>query len=158
MVLRWAPLSWYCKIRIVSWKGPNGCECSKACLAYLEVFLPDLNAFLYSLNICVKQRSVCPTYALSQSGHVSLYAPDLLYLSRVWGFGISRFWSVLLVRRVILLSVFLKMFVIKVVSLPKYVKGAHLCVFFSGLWLGVTVGCLGVGCVCVCVSGTHCSA
>ena len=52
-------------------------------------------------------------------------------------------------RRVILMSVFLKMFVIKVVSLPKYVKGAHLCVVFSGFWLGVTVGCLGVGCVCV---------
>ena len=43
-------------------------------------------------------------------------------------------------RRVILMSAFLKMFVIKVVSLPKYVKGAHLCVFFSGFWPGVVVG------------------
>jgi len=122
------------------------------------VFLPDLTAFLCSLNLCVKHRPVCPTYGLLQSGDVSLYAPDLLYLSRVWGFVISSFWSVLLVRRVILMSAFLKMFVIKLVSLPKYVKGAYLCVVFSGFWLGVAVGCLGVGCVSVCVSGTLCCA
>ena len=41
---------------------------------------------------------VCPPYALLQSGHVSLYAPDLLYLYRVCGFGISSYWSVLLAR------------------------------------------------------------
>ena len=106
---------------------------------------------LCSLNLCVKHCPVCPTYVLLQSGHVSLYAPDLLYSSRVWGFVISSFWSVLLVRRMILMSAFLKMFVIKVFFLPKYVKGAHLCVVFSVFWLGVAVGCLGVGCVCVCV-------
>ena len=48
------------------------------------------------------------------------------------------------------MSAFLKMFIIKVVSLLKYVKGAHLCVVFSGFWLGVTVGCLGVGCLFMC--------
>jgi len=42
--------------------------------------------------------------------------------------GISSFWIVLLVRRAILMSAFLKMFIIKLVSLPKYVKGAHVCV------------------------------
>jgi len=47
------------------------------------------------------------------------------------------------------MTAFLKMFIIKVVSLPKCVKGAHLCVVFSCLWLGVAVGCLGVGCACV---------
>ena len=73
------------------------------------------------------------------SRHVSLYAPDLLYLSRVWGFDISSFWSVLLVRRAILMSAFLKMFVTKVVSLPTYVKRAHLCAVLPGFWLGVTV-------------------
>ena len=52
-------------------------------------------------------------------------------------------------RRVILMSAFLKMFVIKLVSLPKYVKGVHLCLVFSGFLLGVAVGCLGVGCVFV---------
>ena len=122
------------------------------------MFLPDLNAFLCSLNLRVKHRPVCPTYALLQSGHVSSYAPDLLYFSRVGDFVISSFWNVLLVRRVILMSAFLKMFVIKLVSLPKYVKGVHLCVVFSGFWLGVAVGCYGVGCVSVCVSGTNCSA
>jgi len=69
----------------------------------------DLNAFLYSLNLCVKLWSVCPTYTLLHSGQVSLYAPDLLYLSRAWGFGISSFCRVLLVRRAILMSAFLKM-------------------------------------------------
>ena len=120
------------------------------------MFLLDLNEFLCSLNLCVKLHPVCPTYALLHSGQVSLYAPDLLYLSRAWGFGISSFWSVLLVRRLILISAFLKIFVINMVSLPMYVKGAHFCVVLSGFWLGVMLGCLGVGCVCV--SGTHCSA
>ena len=54
-------------------------------------------------------------------------------------------------RRVILMLAFLKMFVLKLVSLPKYVKRVHLCLVFSGFWLGVAVGCLGVGCVSVCV-------
>jgi len=35
------------------------------------------------------------------------------------------------------MSAFLKMFVIKVVSLPTYVKGAHLCAVLPGFWLGV---------------------
>ena len=106
----------------------------------------DLNAFLCSLNLCVKLCLICPIYALLQSGHVSLYAPDLLYLSRVWGFGISSFCSVLLARMVILMSAFLSMFVMKVVSLPKYVKGAHLCAMLPGSWLGVAaIGCVGVG-------------
>jgi len=129
--------------------GPNGCECSRACLAQFEVFLLDLNAFLCSLNLRAKLLSVCPTYALLQSGHVSLYVPDLLYLSRVWGIGIGSFWRVLLVRNVILRSVFLKRFVIKVVSLPTYVKGANFCAVVSVFWLGVMVGCLGEGAMCV---------
>ena len=52
---------------------------------------------------------------------------------------------------VILRSAFLKRFVIKLVFLPMYVKGAHFCVVLSGFWLGVMVGCLGVGALCVCV-------
>ena len=97
----------------------------------------DLNAFLCSLNLCVKLRPVCPIYALLQSGYVSLYAPDLLYLSRVWCFGVSSFCSVLLALMVILMLAFLDMFVMKVVSLRKYVKGAHLCAMLPGSWLGV---------------------
>ena len=61
-------------------------------------------------------------------------------------------------RSVILRSAFLKRFVIKVVSLPMYVKGAHFCVVLPGFWLGIMVGCLGVGAMCVYGSGTHCSA
>ena len=52
-------------------------------------------------------------------------------------------------RSVILRSVFLKRFVIKVACLPLYVKGAHFCVVMSVFWLGVMVGCLGVGAMCV---------
>ena len=112
------------------------------------MFLLDLNAFLCFLNLCVKLLPVYPTYALLQSRHVNLYAPDLLYLSRVGGFGISSFWRVL-VRSVILRSVFLKRFVIKLVSLPMYVKGAHFRVVVSVFLVGVMVFCLGVGAMCV---------
>ena len=69
----------------------------------------------------MKLRPVCPTYVLLQSGHVNLYTPDLLYLYGVWGLGIRSFWRVLLVRRVTFMSAFLKMLVMKVVSLPTYV-------------------------------------
>ena len=54
-------------------------------------------------------------------------------------------------RRMIPMSAFLKMFIIKVVSLPKYVKGAHLC----GLFWFLAGGCgrlsRGGMCVCVCI-------
>ena len=99
----------------------------------------------------MKLRPVCPTYALLQSGHVNLNTPDLLYLSRVWDLGISSFWRVLLARRVTFMSVSLKTFVMKVVSLPTYVKGAHFCVVFSCLWLEGVMGGLGVGGKCVCI-------
>jgi len=49
------------------------------------------------------------------------------------------------------MSAFLKMFVIKVVSLPTYVNGAHLCAGLPRFWLGVIVSCLGVRGMCVCV-------
>jgi len=62
------------------------------------------------------------------------------------------------VHSVILRSVFLKRVVIKVVSLPIYVKGAHFCVVVSVFWVGVMVGCLGVGSMCVYGPGIHCSA
>ena len=52
-------------------------------------------------------------------------------------------------RSVIPRSVFLKKFVIKVVSLPMYVKGAHSCVVVSVFGWRVMVGCLGVGALCV---------
>ena len=52
---------------------------------------------------------------------------------------------VLFVRSEILRSVFLNMFLINVVSLPVYVKEAHLCVAVSVCPSGVVVGCLWVG-------------
>ena len=62
---------------------------------------------------------------------------------------------------VILRSNFLKRFVIKVVSLPMYVKGAHFFVVMSVFLVGGHDRLSwGGGCVCVCVCGpgTHCSA
>ena len=110
----------------------------------------DLKAFLCSLNLCVKLRPVCPTYALLHSGQVCLYAPDLLYLSRAWGFGTSSLWRVLLVCRVILMCAFLKMFVINVVSLPMYVKGGPFLCGFIWFLAGGFVR-LPWGGVCVCI-------
>jgi hypothetical protein len=89
----------------------------------------DLNACLRSLHLSLKGLQVCPTYTLLQSGHVSLYAPERLYLSGVTCFCISRFWMVLLVLSAIFRSVFLNRLVIYVVSLPTYVNDAHVCVW-----------------------------
>lgn len=36
-----------------------------------------------------KMASICPMYTFSQSGHVSLYTTDLLYLSWVGGVGVN---------------------------------------------------------------------
>jgi hypothetical protein len=41
---------------------------------------------MYSLNHIAKFLPVCPTSAFLQSGHVSLYTPNLVYLSVVWCF------------------------------------------------------------------------
>jgi hypothetical protein len=110
-----------------------------------------LNACLCSLYLSLKLLPVCPTYALLQSGLVSLYAPERVYLSGVTCFCTSRFWIVLLVLSAIFMSVFLNRLVIYVVSLPMYVKVAHFYVWvlvcpFEGV----------VGGLCVCGLGTHC--
>jgi len=58
---------------------------------------------------------VCPTYALLQSGQVSLYKPDCVYLSVLFVnclLCMSIFWMELLVRIVIFRSVFLNKLVI----------------------------------------------
>jgi len=47
------------------------------------MWLLVLNACLCSLNLTTKLHPVCPTYALLQSGHVNLYAPEHAYLSGV---------------------------------------------------------------------------
>ena len=85
-VLRWASFAWYCKIYIVSWMGPNWCVfwSMYGVVGGVSAGLDCISMFFKSL---CEAYSVCPTYGLLQSGHVSLYAPDLLYLSRVWGFG-----------------------------------------------------------------------
>ena len=52
-------------------------------------------------------------------------------------------------RIAIVRSAFWKRFVIKLVSLPMNVKGAHFCVVVSVFRFAVMVGCLGVGAMCV---------
>ena len=61
------------------WMGPKECARSVKCLAKSEVRLAVLNASLCSRNLVVMLRPVCLTYALPQSGQVSLYIPDLEY-------------------------------------------------------------------------------
>jgi hypothetical protein len=63
-------------------------------------------------------------------GQDSLYTPDRAYASGVLCFGFSHFPIVFCVRKAIFMFVFLKMFVMYVVSFPEYVNVAHLC-FFS---------------------------
>jgi hypothetical protein len=53
-----------------------------------------------------KRHPVCPMYVFLQSGQVSLYAPERVYLSGVMCLCTSRFWRVLLVLSAKLRSVF----------------------------------------------------
>ena len=85
---------------------------------------------------CGENLPVCPMYALPQSGHVSLYTPDCESISVLCCLCDSSVCMELLVRNAIFMLVFLNRWVMKLVSLPMYVKMAH----------------LGVG-VCVCVCG-----
>jgi len=73
-----------------------------------------LNATLCSLNLVKKFLSVCPTYAFLQSGQLSLYTPDCVYLSVLFVsflLFMSMFWMESLVRIAIFNSVFLNKFV-----------------------------------------------
>jgi len=88
------------------------------CLAKFDVWLFVLKAFLCSLNLTAKLLPVFPTYALLQSGHVSLYTPDCVYLSDVCCLCINSLWMVVLIHSAIPRLVFLNRFVIKVVSFP----------------------------------------
>jgi len=72
--------------------------CSIRCLAYLDEWLLFLKAFMCSWNRIVKFLPVCPTYSFLQSGHVSLYTPDRVYLSVVWVLRVSALRMVFTVR------------------------------------------------------------
>ena len=104
--------------------------------------------FVFSETHC-EAGPVCPTYALLQSGHVNLYAPERAYLSGGWCWGIRSFWIVLVVCQEIFRSVFLNRFVMNAVSLPIYVNDAHLCVVVLVSLPNVVVGRLKVGGLCV---------
>ena len=110
------------------WMGPNECVWSVRCFVKSEGRLAVLNPSLCSRNLLAKLRPVCPTYVLPQSGHVSLYTPNREYKSVFYFLRVKRFCMELLVRNEIFKSAFLNRFVIKVVSLPMYVKVAHFCV------------------------------
>ena len=110
------------------WMVPKECAWSVKCLAKFEGWLAVLNASLCSRDLVVKLRPVCPTYALPQLGQVSLYTPDLEYGSVFCCLRVKRF-CMLSVRNAIFMSAFLNRLVIKVVSLPIYVKVAQFCVW-----------------------------
>jgi len=98
--------------------GPKECVCSMRCLAKLEDSLALLNACLCSWNHVTELRPVCPTYALTQSGHVNLYTPDRECRSEVCCICINNFYIVLVVRNAICMLVFLNRLLLNVVSLP----------------------------------------
>jgi hypothetical protein len=74
----------------------------------------------------------------------SLYTPDRENLSGVWSLWESKLPRVCVVRKAVLSSDLLKMLIMYVVSLPTYVKLAHLCVVWGVacfLWLWVVGLC-----------------
>ena len=79
-------------------------------LAKLEDWLAVRNAFLCSWNRVAKLRPVCPTYALPQSGHVSLYTADRECMSGACCLCINSVCMVLLVRNAIFPLVFLNFY------------------------------------------------
>jgi hypothetical protein len=91
---------------------PKECACSLRCCANVDVWLLLRNANLCSLYRIVKDLPVCPTYALLQSGQVSLYTADSENLSVIGFFGIRMFLKVLLVRKAILSSACLNTLVV----------------------------------------------
>ena len=105
-----------CNIFMVLWMGPKECVCSVRCSANLEELLAVLNAFLCDWNHAAKLQPVFPTYALLQSGRVSLYTPDRM--SEVCCLCINNFCMLMLVRNAIFMSVFLNMLLMNVVSQP----------------------------------------
>ena len=77
------PIVVVCRICIVLWMEPNVCICSMRCFAKFEVWPFVLNVTLCSLNHAKIFLPVCPTYTSLQSGHVSLYTPDCVYVSEL---------------------------------------------------------------------------
>ena len=72
-VFRWTPYLWQCSICMILFMWPKVCASSLTCFAKLHVWLLLLKAFSCSLNRVAKRLPACPTYALLQSGQVSLY-------------------------------------------------------------------------------------
>jgi hypothetical protein len=71
-VFRCVPLFCSRSICMVFWMELKECWCSVRCFDKLEDRVPVLKALRCSLKRVVKFPPVCPTYALPQSGHVSL--------------------------------------------------------------------------------------
>jgi len=99
---------------------------SKRCWANFDLFFPYLKSLKCSWNLILKGLSVCPVYFILQWGHVSWYMPLLSYLLWSAPYFVARRLSIVLsVVNVILTSVFLKSFVINLVSFPIYVNFVH---------------------------------
>jgi hypothetical protein len=94
------------------------CVCSKRCWANLDVWLLFLKASLCSLYCARKFIPVWPTYAILQSGHVSLYTLDCVYLSVLWCVCVSWLYTVLFVQNTIFMFVCLNKLVMYVISFP----------------------------------------
>jgi hypothetical protein len=111
IVFKCLPFFLGCMIFIMLSMCPNECLWSVRCRANLDCCGLWWKALLCSLNLVWNLLSVCPMYAFPQSGHVSLYTPDCLYLSRTGGGWDTCSHMLLLVRNAILIFVCLKSFV-----------------------------------------------
>jgi len=96
-----------------------------------------------SWNRILQFLPVCPTYAFLHSGHVSLYAPDRVYLSDVWVLRVSALRMVFTVRNAIFRSVLLNVLVMKVVSFPHVCEcGPFACCCLCSTGVSLVWGCV----------------
>jgi hypothetical protein len=97
--------------------GRIECNSSVRSVAKFEVWWFNLNALLCSLNLVMKFSGLLHIRFVVVGACQFVY-PDCVCLFGVCCLCISSDWMVLLVRSVIFMSVFLNIFVIKVVSFP----------------------------------------
>jgi hypothetical protein len=106
--------------------GPIGCLFSRRCWANLDFLFPYLISRKCSRKRTLKGLADCPIYFMLQEGHVSWYMPHFSYLLKMCLCRVTKSFAIVLsVVNVTLKLVFLKIFVINLLSFPKYVNLAH---------------------------------
>jgi len=135
-----------CIISMIFSIGPMEWLLSRRCVAKLDFLIFYLKSWRCSLYLFLNDLPVCPTYFISQSGHLRLYIP--LFSKRCCGFklsglGISLLLKLLLTLYATLIGVSLNSLVMVLVPLPMYVNLAHnfLLSLLSLFCLGLLMYC-----------------